>query len=86
MPLHPHLHVLIPSSTPSINLEARLYLRPPISAGPSRLRLSRSYDSTPRPLEDLTADERDEISRWGCEALITAAHPWGRLGGNMLDP
>jgi hypothetical protein len=63
-----------------------LYLRPPISAGPSRLRLSRSYDSTPRPLEDLTADERDEISRWGCEALITAAHPWGRLGGNMLDP
>lgn len=89
MPLHPHLHLLLPSSTPSIALEARIYL--PSSPNDSSttaltLLLNTAIRSHPIPLNQLTSGQKDELSGWGIGRIVTAAHPWGKLGGNQLDP
>lgn len=86
MSLHPHLHLLIPSSSSDINLEARIYL-------PSRLRVQNaeeralplvtSIQSTPVELSEAAKSKLRDV---GITMLVTAAHPWQKLGGNMLDP
>ena len=95
-PIRPHLHFLIPSSSPSIHLEARLYLppNPPLQSQSSisdskpiidPLPFSNSPTSHPIPASDLDAIIR-RLAEWDVHTLITAAHPWGKMGGNMLDP
>ncbi|WWC90104.1 uncharacterized protein L201_005037 [Kwoniella dendrophila CBS 6074] len=85
--LHPHLRLLLPSSTPPIHLEARLYLPKPFppSIKPHINRLG-EYSTVPKKLEDLDYDVRDGLKDMGVERVIVASHPWGRLGGSMLDP
>ncbi|KAK4688645.1 hypothetical protein P7C73_g1445, partial [Tremellales sp. Uapishka_1] len=79
MPLPPHVHLFLPSSTPAVLLEARLYL--PLTRD-SSLPLSTTQHSTP----SATLDTSATVKRLGIKRLVTASHPWGRLGGNMLDP
>lgn len=88
MTLPPHLHVLIPSSTPSILLEARLYLPYSPLDGLSDLSplIRNSLNSKPVHHEELAQLILSQICQIGVERLITASHPWGRMGGNMLDP
>lgn len=81
MPLHPHLHLLIPSSLGDALLEARLYL--PRDAGLATVTTSRSE---PTPLTDLSQSQRAGLRALRIRRVVTAAHPWGRLGGNMLFP
>lgn len=77
----PNLHLLVPSSTAGITLEARIYLSPnPL------LPLVTSANSEPTRLEDLTASQRAALGDLGVDKVVTVAHPWGRLGGNMLFP
>ncbi|WWD15864.1 hypothetical protein CI109_100288 [Kwoniella shandongensis] len=98
---HPHLHLLVPSSTPSISLEVRLYLPDPTltsqgeggSSAPSaylaHLPLKRAistWASSTTRLDELDQDAVEGLRGIGVERLVTAAHPWGRLGGSMLDP
>lgn len=93
MQLFPHLHLLVPSSTPGVLLEARLYIahaspkqadenRPPSSSLP----ISTSSGSRPTRYNQLSSDVKQALSNLGIDRMVTAAHPWGRLGGNMLDP
>jgi len=81
MPLHPNLHLLLPSSTPGIHLETRLYL-PPTTIET----LSTSVRTKPVLLSDLPAAHTTIIRSLGIKKLVIGAHPWGRLGGNMLFP
>ncbi|OXB39017.1 hypothetical protein J007_01112 [Cryptococcus neoformans] len=86
MPIHPHIHCFLPSSSPHINLEARLYL--PLTdnhAIPLTTQLA-TYTSPPVYYDKLDVETVGAIREMGIERLITAAHPWGRMGGNMLDP
>ncbi|BEI91306.1 uncharacterized protein CcaverHIS019_0401260 [Cutaneotrichosporon cavernicola] len=81
--MHPHIHTFLPSSSPDISLECRIYLPSAVtstSLGPS---LSMEADSEPIPLERI---DKAALRDWGINRLITAAHPWARLGGNMLFP
>lgn len=64
------LHLTIPVQ--DVQLEARLYCS---SASPN------DSLSSPSPLQDLDRATLPAITR-----LVTAAHPWSRLGGNMLFP
>lgn len=87
MKLHPHLHLLIPSSTPSTLLEARLYLPLAATSSPNlQALLSTASNSVPQRLSDVPAPCLGELKALGVKRLVTAAHPWGKLGGNMLDP
>ena len=97
MDLHPHLHLLVPSSSPGINLEIRFYLPreildsipPPedtlTTTGKSKCRgWSNTSTSSPVPVGEL---EKGTVAAMGrVERLIIASHPWGRFGGNMLYP
>ncbi|WRT67091.1 uncharacterized protein IL334_004057 [Kwoniella shivajii] len=85
--LHPHLRLLLPSSTPPIHLEARLYL--PLPLPPSltpHINVLGEYSTVPQKLEDLNAGLRDGLKDMGVERVVVGSHPWGRLGGSMLDP
>jgi hypothetical protein len=87
MRLHPHLHLLLPSSDSSIQLEARVYL--PVE--PTRHQnhkglLSTSSASTPLSWNDKSSELRQILGSIAVDSVITAGHPWGKLGGNMLDP
>lgn len=89
MDLHPHLHLLVPSCTPSIQLEARLYLARDLMEGMSKTiksipGFSTSSNSTPLPVDQLGYDVLEGLK--GVQRLIIASHPWGRFGGNMLYP
>lgn len=89
MDLHPHLHLLVPSSTPDVLLEVRLYIARDLLAGMSKSSksiktLSTSSQSVPLPVEQVDYDTLDGLK--GVERLIIASHPWGRAGGNMLYP
>ncbi|KAL7422308.1 hypothetical protein Q5752_002954 [Cryptotrichosporon argae] len=77
----PHLHLLIPSADPSIQLEARLYL--PAAPG---LPLATSASSSPTPHDAIEPTTRDALRAAGVTRLVTAAHPWALLGGSMLVP
>ncbi|WVQ71586.1 hypothetical protein IAR50_001126 [Cryptococcus sp. DSM 104548] len=91
MAVHPHIHLFLPSSDPSISLEARLYL--PLSATantttpplPLTDKLS-SFTKNPVRLDELGIETVGNIRGLGVERLVVGAHPWGRMGGNMLDP
>ncbi|WVQ78046.1 hypothetical protein IAT38_000127 [Cryptococcus sp. DSM 104549] len=88
MPLHPHIHLFLPSSDASISLEARLYLPIP-PEGSAALPLTTehaSYTQSPLQLNELGSAALPALEALGVERLVVAAHPWGRLGGNMLDP
>lgn len=81
--MHPNLHVLLPSSTPAVLLEARIYL-PRISTTTSLASiLSMNSDSEPIKWE---AVDKEAVRALKLSKVVTAAHPWGRLGGNMLFP
>jgi hypothetical protein len=84
MPLPANLHALVPSSTPGILLEARLYLFP----CPQRLAEQLIYapsDQLPRT-EQVSDEILAELKQFGARRLVVASHPWGRLGGTQLDP
>lgn len=82
MPLHPNVHLLIPSGSNVI--EARLYL-PAAAAGTVDFTTT-SAQSTPKPLAELGPGWRDAVQKLGIRKVVTAAHPWARLGGNMMFP
>nr|XP_019013483.1 uncharacterized protein I206_01550 [Kwoniella pini CBS 10737]OCF52264.1 hypothetical protein I206_01550 [Kwoniella pini CBS 10737] len=85
--LHPHLRLLLPSSSPPIHLEARLYLPLPLPPSISKhVNILGEYSTVPKKLEDLDANLRDGLRDMGVERVVVASHPWGRLGGSMLDP
>ncbi|ODO03396.1 hypothetical protein L198_02243 [Cryptococcus wingfieldii CBS 7118] len=89
MPVHPHIHLFLPSSDASISLEARLYL--PLTANRTQPPLTltdklSSFTSNPVRLDELSIETVGSIRGLGVERLVVAAHPWGRMGGNMLDP
>lgn len=89
MPLHPHLHILIPASTAGVHLEARLYLpssaHAALAAAGTPLSTAAS-GSDPTPLADLPEPARSAVTQLALARVVTAAHPWARLGGNMLFP
>ncbi|WWC61168.1 uncharacterized protein I303_103748 [Kwoniella dejecticola CBS 10117] len=85
--LHPHLRLLLPSSSPPIHLEARLYLPLPLPESINKhINILGEYSTVPKKLEDLDAGLRDGLRDMGVERVVVASHPWGRLGGSMLDP
>jgi len=90
MPLRPHLHILVPSSTAGVLLEARIYLpRWAVAdhAAVTQLRVSTSSRSSPtNPDGILSAEQEAALRDCHAQRLIVAAHPWQKLGGNMLDP
>lgn len=86
MQLFPHLHLLVPSATPGILLEARLYLGVNPAEQDGQLPLSTSSNITPIRHDQLSADAIQALQALGIKRLVMAAHPWGKLGGNMLDP
>lgn len=81
--MHPNLHVLLPSSTPSILLEARIYLPRMATSTALAGALSMNSDSEPIAWEEV---DIDAVRALRLDKVVTAAHPWGRLGGNMLFP
>lgn len=83
--MHPHLHVLLPSATQGISLEARVYLPRAAADGKIASIISMEGSSDPSPLSMLSA-ARAEIEQLKITKVVTAAHPWGRLGGNMMFP
>lgn len=101
MDLHPHLHLLVPSSTPGINLEVRFYIPRHLldsttsprgsrgsKAGDQLLGKPKGWSNTSASIP-VAVDKLDletlEVMK-GVERLIIASHPWGRFGGNMLYP
>lgn len=85
MALRPHLHLLVPSSTPSVALETRIYLpQSLVSTMGAFAPLSTSTGSRPTPIADLPGGARKALS--DVTRVVTAAHPWAKLGGNMLFP
>ncbi|KAL1405511.1 hypothetical protein Q8F55_009148 [Vanrija albida] len=85
MALRPHLHLLVPSSTASVALEARLYLPPALVPTVGAFAaLSESAGSRPTPIAELAAGARAALSE--AQRLVVAAHPWAKLGGNQLFP
>jgi hypothetical protein len=87
MDLHPHLHLLVPSETKGVELEARLYISRELlgripKSGYSGV--STSSASTPVPAGTLGDDVVGVLK--DVERLVIASHPWGRFGGNMLYP
>ena len=92
MALYPHLHLLIPASDSSIQLEVRLYLpsSPPSSSSSSvtsapQLPLTTAVSSEAMPVSGLDPALKRALGEWGIARLITAAHPWSRFNGHMLD-
>jgi hypothetical protein len=83
MPLYPNLHLLIPGAE-GVLIEARIYL--PRSEALRGLPLNNSESSTPTPLTSLAAPARAALTRLGIRRVVTAAHPYARLGGNMMFP
>ncbi|OCF45474.1 hypothetical protein I317_00721 [Kwoniella heveanensis CBS 569] len=84
---HPHLRLLLPSSTPPIHLEARLYLPTPLPPSiKTHANILGEYSTVPKKLEDIDSGLRDALRDLGIERVVVASHPWGRLGGDMLDP
>ena len=84
MPLPINLHALVPSSTPGILLEARLYLFPcPQKLGEHIIQLP--SDQLPRT-EQLPDEITSGLKSFGARRLVIASHPWGRIGGTQLDP
>jgi hypothetical protein len=87
MDLHPHLHLLVPSDTKGVELEARLYIsrelldRIPKSEYSG---VSTSSASTPIPAGTLSDDVERVLK--DVDRLVIASHPWGHFGGNMLYP
>lgn len=77
--MHPHLHLLVPSSSRNVLLEVRLYLS---SVSPSIAGFSVRARSAPVRYD--SADFGKLVT--GVKHVIVASHPWGRLGGNMLFP
>lgn len=87
MRLHPHLHLLLPSSDSSIQLEARVYLPvEPTRHQKLKAFLSTSSGSAPFSWNDESSELRHTLGSIAVDSVITASHPWGKLGGNMLDP
>nr|ODN99656.1 hypothetical protein L204_02089 [Cryptococcus depauperatus CBS 7855] len=87
--IHPHIHLFLPSSDPTIQLEARLYLPLPIHAPlalPITTNIHDPYTNPPLHYDKMGQEVTNTIKGLGVERLVVAAHPWGRLGGNMLDP
>lgn len=89
MDLHPHLHLMVPSSTHGISLEVRLYVAREIidhmaKTAKSIKGLSHTSTSIPLPVDELDYDTLAGLRN--VERLIIASHPWGRFGGNMLYP
>lgn len=96
MDLHPHLHLLVPSSSPGIALEVRFYIPRNIldlyttstdgsKSGTGKPRgWSTTSTSSPVYVGELDKATVDLMGR--VERLIIASHPWGRFGGNMLYP
>lgn len=95
MDLHPHLHLLVPSTTPGVELEARLYLSRDLldhlkslvgsgSGSKSIKGLSTSSASIPIQASDL--EHEVLVGLRSIDRLVIASHPWGRFGGNMLYP
>jgi hypothetical protein len=83
MPLHPNIHLLIPSGASNL-IETRLYL--PAAATSTTDFITTSSQSTPRSLAELGQSGRDAVRNLGITKVVTAAHPWARLGGNMMFP
>ncbi|WVR05133.1 hypothetical protein IAU60_002145 [Kwoniella sp. DSM 27419] len=84
---HPHLRLLVPSSTPTIHLEARLYLPTPLPPSVrAHANVLGEYSTVPQKLENLHTGLRNALQDMGVQRVVVASHPWGRLGGDMLDP
>jgi hypothetical protein len=77
----PHINLLLPSTeaSGSVDLEIRIYLP---TGNHSNL------GNEPTRVVDLDGIARGELRSVGrgLKRLIVASHPWGKLGGNMLDP
>ncbi|TXT07120.1 hypothetical protein VHUM_03290 [Vanrija humicola] len=85
MALRPHLHLLVPSSTAAVSLEARVYLPPALVPTVGAFAaVSTSTGSRPTPIGELPSGAREALG--AATRLVTAAHPWAKLGGNMLFP
>ena len=82
--MRPHLHILLPSSTSRVALEVRLYLPP--EAGPCPAPLSNSPNSQPYTVGPADTQLEQWLRSCEIERLVTACHPWGKLGGSCLDP
>jgi hypothetical protein len=81
--MHPHIHTLLPSSSPGVSLECRIYLPPSATTTSLAPILAMEGDSEPTPFEGI---DRAAVRALGIDRIVTAAHPWARLGGNMLFP
>lgn len=88
MPLRPHLHLLVPSASAGVQLEARIYALPAIQSrlASRQLPLVDSVRSQPIDMSELSTDQLELFKAWRIDRLIIGAHPWQKLGGNMLDP
>ncbi|ORX39850.1 hypothetical protein BD324DRAFT_615231 [Kockovaella imperatae] len=95
--MYPHLHVLLPSSSPGIALEARLYLSDVISSPAAAVEIeycpvpfSASARSRPVDVGHPSNEQSTKLNAWlksrAVQRLIVACHPWGKLGGSCLDP
>jgi len=89
MDLHPHLHLLVPSTTSGVDLEVRLYMSRQLldkipKSWTSINGLSSSSASNPVPASLVDQDTLDILKH--IDRLVIASHPWGRFGGNMLFP
>lgn len=89
MNLHLHLHLLVPSSTPGIDVEARLYFPRELLNNVSKpdeviKGLSTSASSLPITIDQI--DHEVLLTLSNLDRLVIASHPWGRFGGNMLYP
>lgn len=84
MPLPPNLHLLVPSSTPDVLLEARLYPFPcPHDLAEHLMRMP--SDQLPRT-EQLSSEVKRELRAFRAMRVVMGSHPWGKLGGTQLDP
>lgn len=73
------LNLLLPSATAGVSLECRLFLPSPL---PAAAQPADRSPPSPAALDALKA----HVRALGVRKLVTAAHPWGRLGGNQDFP
>ncbi|RXK36711.1 hypothetical protein M231_06018 [Tremella mesenterica] len=89
--LSTHMHCYVPSSSPDVKLEARIYLPSwpekhsssvkPLSPQIAEEKLKQWYGSTSGTGSDGEVQRQRKVIR-----MVLGVHPWSRLGGNMLDP
>lgn len=73
------INLFVPSSTPDVLLQCRFFVPP----GPG---LPPCQGKRVTDLAELGEEYKTAVKALGVRKLVTAAHPWGRLGGNQDFP